>query len=68
MSEETHQKPRFDQGTWVRLFDLGTWVRLCNEGKLENRCVAHPTYRGIRKPRVECEACEFLYRGKNASL
>lgn len=25
------------------------------------RCADHPTYRGIRRPRVECKPCEALY-------
>lgn len=26
------------------------------------RCDQHPTYRGIRKPRVNCPECNFIYR------
>lgn len=47
-----------------KVWDLGTFMRLHKEGKLANRCVDHPTYRGIRKPRVECDACEWLYHAK----
>ena len=28
---------------------------------LEFRCPKHPTYRGLRKPKVDCEDCRELY-------
>jgi len=30
---------------------------------LELRCPKHPTYRGLRKPRVKCDDCKVIYDG-----
>lgn len=30
-------------------------------GLLHLRCPLHPTYRGIQRPRVECNGCKLLY-------
>ena len=31
------------------------------QDKLAVRCVLHPTYKGKRQPRAECEACDWVY-------
>ena len=33
---------------------------------LEWRCPKHPTYRGLRRPKVDCEDCRQLYANNEA--
>lgn len=38
--------------------------RSLTDYSLDARCVKHPTYRGLRKPRVKCRPCELLYEAE----
>lgn len=45
----------------LELREAGAMAPSRGKAMLELRCVLHPTYRGILRPRVECAGCQMVY-------
>lgn len=45
---------------------LKLWkIKKALDAGLELRCPDHPLYQAVRRPKCDCEKCEYLYRLKN---